>query len=154
MPRHPITDHGRELSHLQSEPSVIPWRDSKRVLFEPKLSAAIARVESAIEPRLREEINLRSVLRIEKERQARIKEVVDLAVDESGRGLVKMVKFQINRAAQVHSKIVVKRGYRQRAIEPVKKIIDLKRARAARQKAKAERRESLHAILTRMFACW
>ena len=50
--------------------------------------------------------------------------------------------------------IVVKRGDRQYAIEPVKKIIDFIRTRAARQQAKAERRESLHAILTRMFGCW
>src|SRR2546423_15367743 len=154
MPRHPIADHSRELSHLQSKPSVVPRRNSKRVLIEPELSAAIARVESAIESRLREEINLRSILRIEKEREARIKEIVDLAVDESGRGLFKMINFEINRAAQVRPKIVVKRGDHQRAVEPVKKIIDLKRTRTARQQAKAERRESLHAILTRMFGCW
>ena len=82
MPRHPIADDRRELSDLQIEAPIVPRRDSERVLVEPNLSAVIARIESAVEPRLNEEINLRAALRVEKKRETRVKEIVDLAADE------------------------------------------------------------------------
>jgi len=79
----------------------------------------IAGIEAAIESRLREEINLRPELRVEKQRETRIEEIVDLRVDETRRRLLEVISFKINRAAQSHTKIVLKGSDRERGIEPV-----------------------------------
>src|SRR5438876_9881304 len=99
MPRHPTADDGFELANLHSEPAIIPRRNAKCIFVEPKLSAAVARVEAAIEPRLGKEINVRPKLRVQKQGQPRGKEIVDLAVDQSRRRLLEMVTFDIDRPA-------------------------------------------------------
>src|ERR1700730_14891067 len=99
MPRDPIADHGSELTDLQGETAVLPRSNAKCVLIKPDLSALIARIESTIESRLNKKINLGPDLCIEKERQARVEKVVDLAVDESRRWLLKMISLNIDGAA-------------------------------------------------------
>ena len=81
MARNPVAYHGGELSQLQSEPPVRPWRDAKRIFIQSNLSAMIAGIEPAIDPRLSEEINLRSYLGVQKQGQTRIKKVVAATVD-------------------------------------------------------------------------
>ena len=144
MSRHPIANYGREFSDLQIETAVLPRGEPQCVLVEPNLSAVIARVESTIEPRLSEEINLRSVLRVEKERQTGIEEIVDLAVDEARRRLLEVVNFQIESAAQTRAKIIIQCRNRQRAIKAIEEIIEVDRPGAASQKTKTERCERLH----------
>src|SRR5215469_7592857 len=99
MPPDPITYNGGKLAHLQIEGAVIPGRKTKRIFIEAHLSAASCRIKPAIDPRLRKEINMRTVLRVEKERQAWIKEVIGSAVDESWRRLLEMIRFKIDCAA-------------------------------------------------------
>src|SRR5207247_7904927 len=96
MPRDPITDNGRKLPHLQIETAIIPRRKAERIFIEANLSAVITGVEPTVEPRLSKEINLRPELRVEKEREARIEEIVDLAVDEAGCRLLEMIRFQVD----------------------------------------------------------
>src|SRR6266480_3502786 len=52
MPRHPIANDRGELADLQRQSTIIPGRDSQRIFVEPNLSAVIARVKAAIQPRL------------------------------------------------------------------------------------------------------
>src|SRR5215471_9352569 len=138
MSRNPIADDRRELTDLQRKTTVLPRRDSKRVLVQANVGAVIARIEPAIELRLREEIHLRTDLRVDKQRKTIIEKVVDIRVDETGRGLLEIIKLQIGCAAQSRAKIILKPGDRQRAIEPVERIIDVESARCARENAQAE----------------
>src|SRR4029434_6356047 len=87
---------------------------------------------------LREEIHLRADLRVEKQRKTIIEKVVDIRVDETGRGLLEIIKFQIDRAAQSRAKIIVKPGDCKRAVEAVESIIDVESARRAPENAQAE----------------
>src|SRR5437899_7525292 len=99
MPRDKVPDDGGELTDLESKTSVLPRRNSKRIFVEPNLSAVIARIEPTIQSRLRKQINMRTKLRVEKQRQTGIEEIVDLAVDKARRWLLEMITFDINRAA-------------------------------------------------------
>ena len=81
MAGNPIAYNSGKLAQLQSEPAVGPWRNAKRIFIQPNLGAMVARIEPAIEPRLSEEINLRSCLSIEKQGQTWIEETVAGAVD-------------------------------------------------------------------------
>src|SRR5437763_5095864 len=98
MSRDPITDNGCKLPYLQIETAIIPRRKAERIFIEANLSVVIARVEPTVQPRLSKEINLGPQLRIEKQRQTRIEEIVDLAVDETRRWLVEVVKFGVDGA--------------------------------------------------------
>src|ERR1700730_14430668 len=128
MTRDPIADDSGELADLQSQTAILPRRDAKRVFVEPEIGAVIARVEPAIKSRLHEEINLRPDLRVEKQRETRIEEIVDLRIDKTRRRLLEMISFKVNRAAQSRTKIVLKRRHGERGIEPVEQIIHLKGA--------------------------
>ena len=77
MPRDPIADDGGEFAGLESKTAVLPRRKSKRILVQTNLGAVIAGIEAAIDSRLREEINLRPELRVEKQGETRIEEIVD-----------------------------------------------------------------------------
>ena len=98
----------------------------------------IARIEAAIDSGLGEEINLRAELRVEKQRETRIEEIVNLGVDETGCGLLEIIEFEINCAAQSGAKIILKGGDSQRAVEPVQSIIDIESARCAGKNPQAE----------------
>src|SRR6266567_6483726 len=99
MPRHPVADDGRKLSYLQIKTAIIPRRKAKRVFIEANLSAASSGIEPTIKSRLSKEINLRPELCIEKQRQTRVEEIVDVAIDESRRWLLEIVKFGVDGAA-------------------------------------------------------
>src|SRR5437764_14542142 len=102
------------------------------------MGAVIAWVEPTIKPRLDKEINLGSDLRIEKECQTRVEEIVDVTIDQSRRGLLEIVDFKIDRAAQARAKIVVEGSDGEGRIEPVEKIIALQRACCPTDKTEAE----------------
>src|SRR6266700_1046415 len=123
MSRHPTSDDGCKFTNLQSETAVVPRRNAECIFVEPNLGSVITRVEAAIQSRLREEINLRSELCVEKKCQARVEKIVDLAVDEPRGGLLEMINLDVDRAAQARSKIILKSGDGERAIEPVENII-------------------------------
>src|SRR4029450_5626847 len=131
MARHPIADDRGELTDLRRETTIIPRRGTQRVFVEPNLSAVIARIKAAIEPRLCKEINLRSDLGVEKKRESRIKEIINIANDQPGRRLFEIVKFQIESAAQSCAQIIMKCRERKRGVDSVEKIIDIERARGA-----------------------
>src|SRR5262245_1424864 len=133
MSRDPIADDGCELSDLQRKTTILPWRESKRILIQANLSALVARIESTIASSLREEIHLRTGLRVQKQDDTWIEEIVLRRVDEAGRGLLEIIKLQVDSAAQPRTKIIFKPGDRQRAIEPVESIIDVERACCARE---------------------
>jgi hypothetical protein len=77
-------------------------------------------------------------LRVEKEGQTRVEKRVDVAVNETGRGLFEVIEFQIERAAQAYAQIVVKCGNAQRRVQAIEKVINVKRARCAGEHAQAE----------------
>src|SRR5437867_3711178 len=122
MPRNPIADDSGEFADLSGEAAVVPRRDAKRIFIQTNLSAVIAGVEPSIKSRLRKEINVRADLCIKKQHQTRVEEIVDLAVDESGGGLLEMINFDVDCAAQSCPKIVLERSDSEGAIEPIKKI--------------------------------
>ena len=93
---------------------------------------------------MREEINVRSRLCIEEETQARIKEIVDLAVDQAGWRLFEMIIFEIESSAQPRAKIVLKSRDRECAVESIEKIIELGCLRCAGEKKNAERMNDFH----------
>src|SRR5207247_8869898 len=84
------------------------------------------------------EIDLRSDLCVQKERQPWVEKSVDAAVNETRRGLFEVIDLQIKRAAQSCAQIIVKCRDRERGVEPVEKIIDIKGARSAGKYAQAE----------------
>src|SRR6478735_11514138 len=100
MSRDPISDDCREFAGLQCETTVLPWGDSKRILVQANVGAVIARIEPPIQSRLREEIHLRTRLRVQKQRETRIEEIVDFRINEARRRLFEIIKFQIDSAAQ------------------------------------------------------
>src|SRR6516162_777400 len=138
MPWNPITDRGSELTNLQAKTSIFPRGNAKGIFIEPDLGTVVARIEPAIESRLREEIHLRTGLGIDKQRETRIEEIVDFRVDETGRRLLEVIKFQIDCATQSCAQIILKPGDRERAVEPVDSIIDVESACRARENAQAE----------------
>src|SRR5439155_16476173 len=139
MPRHPIANDSSELADLQSETAILPRGNAKCVFVEADLGAVIGRVEPAVKSRLREKINMRPELCVQKQRQTRIEEIVDLAVDETGRRLLEMINFEVDRAAQARANIVFKCRHGERGIKPVEQIIYVDRAHCAGEKTKAER---------------
>src|SRR6266403_4815545 len=100
MARNPIADHGCKLTHLKRESSVLPRGESEGVFIEPDLSAVITWIKTSIQTRLNKNINLRPNLGVEKQRQPRIEKVVNITINESGRGLLEMIFLNIDRAAQ------------------------------------------------------
>src|SRR5262249_9222464 len=74
---------------------------------------------------------------IHKQRKAIIEKIVDIRVDETGRGLLEIIELQIGCAAQSRAKIILEPGDRQRAIESVESIIDVEGACRAREDAQA-----------------
>src|SRR5207247_6099253 len=76
VPRHPIADNGREFADLQRKTPVLPWCNSNGVLIQANVGALISGIEPAIDSSLREEINLRAQLRVHKQRETRVKEIV------------------------------------------------------------------------------
>ena len=109
MPRDPVADDRSELTYLEREP-IVPRRNAKCVLRESNLRAATGGIKAAIEPRLRKKIDVRPDLRVQKEDQPRIKQIVDLAIDQPRRRLIEMVKFQVDRPTQARAQIVMEGG--------------------------------------------
>ena len=108
MPRDPIADNRCEFAGLKRKTAVFPWRNPKCILIQADLSAIIRWIKPTVDSGLREKINVRAKLRVDKKRQTRIEKSVDAAVDQTGRGLFEMVNFQIEGAAQSCAKIIVK----------------------------------------------
>src|SRR5438477_6641735 len=148
MPGHEVTDNGSKFTDLQSKAAVLPWRHAQGVFIEAEGSSMVARIEPTIESRLCKEVNLRSKLGVEKQCQTRVEEIVDFAVDESRRRLLEMITFEVDCAAQFDPKIILKRRERERAVEPIKKVFDLKGASVASEEKEAERSQQLHMNLT------
>src|SRR5438445_13683809 len=98
MSRDKIADNGGELTDLQSEATVLPRGNPKRILIQTNLGAVIARIETAIESRLREEINVRAELSVEEKCQTRVEESVDVDVDEPRCWLLEVMKVDIDRS--------------------------------------------------------
>jgi len=146
MPRDPVSDNGCELADLESEAAIVPGSEPKCIFIKPDLSAVITRVEAAVESRLRKEIDLRANLGVEEESQTRVKEIVDFAVDESRRRLLKVITFDVNCAAESRAKIVLKRRDGERGIEPIEQVIDFECACGAGEKKKAEDSKQLHTV--------
>src|SRR5437867_6362782 len=119
MSRHPIAYDRGELTNLQRKAAIVPRCDAKRVLVRAHLRAMIARVEPAIQPRLHKDINVRPNLCIEENRQPRIEQRIDLAVDQTGRRLLEMVKLEIDCPADTRSHIFIKRAKCQRLVDAV-----------------------------------
>src|SRR6266403_4904692 len=105
MPGDPIANDGGKLADLQCKTPVVPRRDAKCVFIQADFSAVLARIETTVNAGLRKEIDLRPELRVDEKRQTRIEKIVDLAVDEPRRRLIKMVKFGIGYAAQSRAQI-------------------------------------------------
>src|ERR1700726_2498123 len=99
MPLHPIANNRSKFADLEVETLIVPRRNTKRIFIEPNLGAVIARVKPAVQSRLPEKIDVRYKLRVKKDRQSRIEEIVDLAVNEAGRRLFEMISFDVEPAA-------------------------------------------------------
>src|SRR5438105_13448207 len=126
MPRHEVAVNGGKLTDLQSKAAIFPRCHAECVFIEADRGTVIARIEATIESRLCKEINRRSELGVEKHRQARAEQIVDLAVDESWCWLLEVITFEIDCAAQSCPSAISKRGESECAVEPVKKFFDLK----------------------------
>jgi hypothetical protein len=83
-------------------------------------------------------------LGVEEERQARIEKVVNVAVDKSGRRLLKMIRFKVDCPAQSGAKDIIKSRKSMCGIEPLDKIINVKCVYRAGEQTKTERRQNLH----------
>src|SRR5581483_3728575 len=99
MPRHPIADHGREFSDLEIDPRIIEWRVAKKIFVGASFRPFIGGIETAIDPRLHEEINVTRPLRVEEDRQSRIEEPLIAREDQSRRRLIEVIRFKIDKSA-------------------------------------------------------
>jgi hypothetical protein len=73
---------------LQVQETLGPGREADRVLVQAQPCAAIVRIKAAVQAGFREGIDVGTELRVEKEREARVGEVVALRVDQARGGLV------------------------------------------------------------------
>src|SRR5437870_13208332 len=119
MTRDKIADDSGELTDLQCEPAIFPWRNPKRVFVEPNLSAVITRIESTIQARLRKKINVRPHLGVKKQGQSRVEQIVDLTVDQSRRRLLKVIRFKVDCPTQSDANVIVKSGIGKCSIESI-----------------------------------
>src|SRR5256714_14150177 len=114
MPGVPVAHYGGDLADLKSESAVLPWGESESVFIEPDLSAVITWIKTSIQTRLNKNINLRPNLGVEKQRQPRIEKVVNITINESGRGLLDMISLKIDRAAQAQTHVILERRHTER----------------------------------------
>jgi hypothetical protein len=77
----PITDHGREFSGLKTYPWMIERRVAQKIFIQAHVRAVIGRIETMIGSKLAKEIPVTSPLRVEKDRQSRVKEKVIVGED-------------------------------------------------------------------------
>src|SRR2546423_5032930 len=123
MARHPAADDGGKLAGLEIEPAVFPGRDTHGVFIEPKLRALIARIETAIDPRLRENINHRTELCVDEQTQPRVEKRVARRPNEAGRRATKRVALKIERAADACPQVAIGSGEGQRFVDAIEKIL-------------------------------
>ena len=62
----PIAGDGGEFADLNVQPPILPRRDSERIFVGAEVRPFIRWIEATIEPRLREEVDVRSRLNVEK----------------------------------------------------------------------------------------
>src|SRR5439155_18571455 len=86
-----------------------------------------------------------------KECQTRVEQIVDPAVDQSGRWLLEVIDFKIDCAAQSRAKIVLKRGKGKRCIQPIEEIIHFKGMCRRDENAENQRSNQCHAASGRLF---
>src|SRR6185436_15908924 len=106
MSRGPVADDGAELAELQAEPAVVPRREAQRVFVEANLGVLVAGIVATIHARLREDVDVRAELRIEKKREARIEEIVLVRANHAGRGQLKVVLLEVDRAAEARPQLI------------------------------------------------
>src|SRR5437762_5972230 len=126
MSRHPVANDGGELAGLDSEPAVFPRRDADCIFVQSDLRSMISRIETAVDARLRENVNRRPDLRVEEQTQARIKERVTRRPDQTRRRPTESVAFEVQRAADTCPDIVVKSSERERLVNAVQEILGLR----------------------------
>src|SRR5438477_3466528 len=105
---HPVPHDRREFSHLKVNSTVLPGSDAKRIFIGSHFQITIARVKTAIYPRLGEDINCRANLRVEKQAQPRIKKKITLTVDEGGTRSIQMIEFKIECTTKLSAKLALK----------------------------------------------
>ena len=136
VPRNPGADDGRKLADLHVDAAVGPRGEAQRAFVEPHAQAGLGRVEAAVGARLREKINLPAELRVEKNSEARVEERVAPGVDQAGRGRLKRVALEVERAADPRPRDGVERARGERLAEPVQQFV--LRARARRERTAKE----------------
>ncbi len=109
VPVVPISYDGRELADLHVEAPVVPRCEAERVFIETHACLGGGGIKAAIDARLREDIDVRTELRIEEEREPRIEERMPIGFDQRGRGLFEVVALQVHESAQSHAAASVKR---------------------------------------------
>ena len=67
MTRHPVADDCGKLAGLEIEPAIFPRRHADSVFVESDLGAVVGRIETAVDARLRENVNRTSELRVDKQ---------------------------------------------------------------------------------------
>ena len=143
--RGPVAHDRGKLADLHIEAPVFPRRQAQRVFIEPEPRAAVARIEAAVHARLREKVNVRAELAVEKEREARIEKPVAAREKQSRRRLLEKVSLEIHRAAQAQPDVFVENRNRQRLVEPVQPLVHAVRGGDADQEAGAKCGRQFHA---------
>ena len=145
MTGHPVTDDRGKLSELEIEPAVFPGRDAHRIFIEPNLRALIARIETAIDPGLRENINRRTELRVDEQTEPWIKKRVTRRPDQTGCRAAEGVALEIKRAANTRAHIGIWTGKGQRFVHAIEKILRAcRRCRADKKDDCRDRTELSH----------
>src|SRR5438552_4098395 len=123
MPPGPVANDGCEFAHLKIQARVVPWRIAQRIFVGASFGGLRGRVKTAINARLRKNVNMWAELGVEKQSEAWIKKIMAFRVDQAGRRLLEMIIFEIDRAAQARAGLVVQKGPRQFFFDAIEKIL-------------------------------
>ena len=119
----PGADHSREFSDLQVEATILPRRDAQGIFIGPPLFTQIGRIESGIDPALREEVYVGPNLGIEENAQSRGKKVMSIRADQARRRLRKIVVFEIEQPADPRPHLIVESADRQDLINLIEETL-------------------------------
>src|ERR1044071_8946493 len=143
MPLDKIADDRREFSNLKIERIGLPDIDAERIFIQPNSHPLIGGIEIAIRAGLDKKVKVRAELGVEKKGKTRIREKVMLSVDQSGRRLLDLECFEVEKSAQARTELAVKCVYRQRVSHPVEKVLS-RESGCHNCNQKAEDSEGLH----------
>lgn len=143
MTLHPVADDGGELPNLKINLRIRAGGLAKEVFLEPRFQIVIAWIETAVDARLREDVDVLSDLSVEEEPEARIKEEVVVRKDQTRSRLVDEVSLDVKEPTELHVETLLPIVERERFVQLSKTPARArKRPGATRSRINASQRQA------------